>query len=109
MLYDFNQSIIYSIAHLNGGDETVFAKVIPCATGSVMFATVPPGSSIGFHTHEKDMDFNFILSGTEIAVCDGLEEELSPGTCHFCPQGSKHSIINTGVTDLQMYIAVVNI
>ena len=109
MLYDFNQSVNYSIPHLNGGEGTVFAKVIPCDTGSVMFATVPPGSSIGFHTHEKDMDFNFILSGTGVAVCDGKEEALSPGTCHFCPKGSKHSIINTGETDLQIYIAVVNV
>ncbi len=107
MIFDFNQAVNYSIPNLNGGDGTVFAKVIPTETGSVMYAVVPPGSSIGFHTHENDMDFNFILSGTGVAICDGKEEALSPGTCHFCPKGSRHSIRNDGNSDLQIYIAVV--
>ena len=107
MTYDFNQAVNYSIPNLNDGDGTVFAKVIPSETGSVMFAVIPPGCSIGPHTHDTDMDFNFIVSGTGIAVCDGEVEALSPGICHFCPRGSRHSIRNTGNTDMQIYISVV--
>lgn len=107
MTYDFNQAVNYSIPHLNGGEGTVFAKVIPGETGSVMFAVIPPGCSIGAHTHEQDMDFNFIVTGTGTALCDGAEEPLASGTCHFCPRGSRHSIRNTGDTDMHIYIAVV--
>ena len=107
MIYDFNQSVNHSIPNLNGGDGTVFAKVIPGEAGAVMFAVIPPNCSIGAHTHEKDMDYNFILSGTGIAVCDGKEESLFPGVCHFCPKGSRHSIRNTGTENMQIYIAVV--
>ena len=107
MTYDFNKAVNYSIPNLNGGDGTVFAKVIPGETGSVMLAVIPPGCSIGAHTHDSDMDFNFIVSGTGIAVCDGEAEALSPGVCHFCPKGASHSIRNTGNTDMQIYICVV--
>lgn len=109
MIYDFNQALNYSLPNLNGGDGTVYAKVIPCSTGSVMYAVIPPGCSIGLHAHQKDMDFNFILSGTGIAVCDGVEEPLSKGVCHFCPRGSSHSIRNTGDEDMRICINVVSL
>lgn len=107
MTYDFNTATNYPIPNLNGGDGTIFAKVLPCNTGSVMCATIPPGCSIGFHDHAGDTDFNFVVSGTGIAVCDDVEEELGPGKCHICYKGSRHSIRNTGSEDLVIYISVV--
>lgn len=40
-------------------------------------------------------------------VCDDVEEELKSGVMHICPQGSKHSILNTGDSDLEMLTIVV--
>ena len=108
MTYDFNTAVNYPIPNLMGGEGTVYAKVIPCNTGSVMCATIPPKCSIGFHDHSEDTDFNYIVSGTGKAICDGVEEPLAPGMCHICYKGSRHSIINTGDEDLVIYIAVVN-
>ena len=52
-------------------------------------------------------DMNYILSGTGVATCDGVEEELVPGVMHICPQRSTHSIANTGEDDLVMLTIVV--
>ena len=53
-------------------------------------------------------DINDVLSGTGIAICDGVKEELKPGCCHICPQGSEHSIIDTGDDDLEILTIVVH-
>ena len=50
---------------------------------------------------------NYIISGIGKAFCDGVEEALSPGVMHVCPQGSEHSIVNTGEEDLVMLTIVV--
>ena len=50
---------------------------------------------------------NYIISGTGVAICDGMEEELRPGVMYICPQGSKYSILNSGDTDLEMLTIVV--
>lgn len=39
-------------------------------------------------------------------MCDGKEEILKPGVCHYCPKGGEHSIINTGEDDLVLFTAV---
>jgi len=108
MTYDFNTAINYPIPNLMGGEGTVSARVLPCDTGSVMCAALPPGASIGMHAHTEDTDYNFVMSGRGKAVCDGVEEPLFPGVCHICYKGSSHTIINTGEEDLVICIAVVN-
>jgi len=50
---------------------------------------------------------NFVVEGTGTAFCDGKEEPLRPGTCHVCPRGSRHSIANTGATDLVLWTVIV--
>lgn len=50
---------------------------------------------------------NYILAGQGKAICDGKEELLQPGVLHICPQGSTHSIENTGDEDLVMLTLVV--
>ncbi|WP_363142484.1 hypothetical protein [uncultured Methanobrevibacter sp.] len=41
-----------------------------------------------------------------MAICDDFEEILKAGTCHVCPKGSTHSIINVGDEDLVFYTVV---
>ena len=67
---------------------------------------IHPGGSIGIHAQTSGDDMNYILSGTGKAVCDGIEEKLTPGVMHICPKGSEHSIINTGDEDLVMLTVV---
>ena len=68
---------------------------------------IHPGGAIGKHTQESGDELNYIISGTGMAVCDGIEEKLSPGVMHICPQGSEYEIKNTGGEDLVMLTVVV--
>ncbi|MBR0385164.1 MAG: cupin domain-containing protein [Erysipelotrichaceae bacterium] len=74
-------------------------RIIPTAIHS--------GGSIGMHRQDSGDDLNYIISGVGKAICDGAEEGLKPGVMHICPQGSEHSIINTGDEDLVMLTIVV--
>ena len=44
----------------------------------------------------------FILSGAGKVLCDGEYESLSAGSCHYCPKGHEHSLINDGTEDLEI-------
>lgn len=48
----------------------------------------------------------FVIADTGAAVCDGVEEMLSAGVCHHCPDGSTHSLTNTGNVPLEFYAVV---
>ena len=72
----------------------------------IIKTVIPPKSSIGHHLQETNDDINFIVSGEGIAICDDFEEILKAGTCHVCPKGSTHSIINVGDEDLVFYTVV---
>ena len=38
--------------------------------------------------------------------CDGAYEPLAAGSCHYCPKGHAHSLINDSAADL-IFFAVV--
>ena len=107
MKIDFNESESVSIEHFYGGEGTTDACMnVDEAGNRILKGRLAPGCSIGLHRHEKSMEAIFILSGTGKAICDGREERLSPGDCHFCPEGSEHSLINDGIGDLTFFAMV---
>ena len=59
----------------------------------------------GRHWHSF-FEMEIILSGKGRAICDGTEEILSAGDCHYCPQGSEHFLENVGEEDLRFYAVV---
>ena len=71
-----------------------------------MRGKLEPGSSIGLHTHEGSSETIYILSGTGKVLYDGEYEPLSAGSCHYCPQGHAHSLMNDSDGDL-IFLAVV--
>ena len=48
----------------------------------------------------------FILEGKGKMLCDGRYEELSAGSCTYCPEGHEHSLINDSKGDLIFYAVV---
>ena len=94
MLIDFNELSEITIPNMNGGEGKVIAKMDVNDCGRFIQTVIPPKSSIGPHLQETNDDINFIVSGEGIAICDDFEEILKAGTCHVCPKGSTHSIIN---------------
>lgn len=106
MLIDFNKIQETTIQHLNNGDGFVSAKMFIDKNNKIMISRIPFNSSIGLHTHNTNNEINFVLSGIGKSICDGLEENLSYGTCQYCPKGSSHKIINTGQEDLVLFTFV---
>ena len=67
---------------------------------------IPPGNSIGEHTHEGDMEAYYILSGKALLSDNGEDVVLEAGDCNICFDGESHSIKNIGGDDLE-YIAII--
>ena len=106
MLIDFEKMKEVAIQNLNGGDGEVISKMFLDDCNRIMISHLPKGASIGVHAHTAGSEINYVLSGRGKAVCNGEEEILVPGTCHYCPKGSSHGIINTGDEELVLFTAV---
>ena len=64
--------------------------------------TLEPGSSIGFHVHENEMESFYIISGEVEYDDNGETVTLKPGdTTHTAP-GTGHAVKNTGDVTLEM-------
>jgi quercetin dioxygenase-like cupin family protein len=67
---------------------------------------IPPGCSIGYHTHAGDFEIYYILKGTAKVSDNGIEDILHPGDSMTCREGESHSIENIGDSDLE-YVAII--
>ncbi len=108
MRVDFGSLEEVRIPNMNGGAGEVFARMFYDGRRRIVETRIPSGSSIGEHLQTTGDDVNFVVEGTGTAVCDGAEEPLSPGTCHVCPRGSRHSITNTGPADLVLWTVIID-
>lgn len=71
-----------------------------------MLSTLKKGVPIGTHTHSASSEIAYVLSGKARCVLDGIEEIVLPGQCHYCPQGSTHSIENASGEPLVLFDVV---
>ena len=106
MLIDFRQLDEATAPNMNGGEGAVAARMAVNGVGRFIESRILPGSSIGKHEQASGNDVNFVVSGRGHATCDGEREELAPGSCHVCPKGSSHAIVNDGDEDLVLWTVV---
>ena len=109
MLIEFGKMETTVIPHMRGGEKEVSAQMYTDSLGKIMRGTLIPGASIGLHTHETSSEIIYILSGTGKVLCGGACEPLSAGSCHYCPKGHEHSLINDsaeGGEDLVFFAVV---
>lgn len=98
--------------NLKGGNGTI--KVVNILEQEELFgrgrlfavSIIPPGCSIGQHTHEGDFETYYILKGRARVNDNGVIAELRPGDTTQCRDGHFHSIENIGDIDLE-YLAVI--
>ena len=55
-----------------------------------------PGCSIGYHKHDSETEYYFIVSGTGVVNDDGKEVQIKQGDSIITGNGASHSIKNTG-------------
>ena len=106
MLIDFAAMEEQVIPHMRGGEKEAAMRIYTDAMGKIMKGRLIPGASIGLHTHETNSEIIYVLEGTVKVLCDGAYEPLAAGSCHYCPKGHAHSLINDSAADL-IFFAVV--
>jgi quercetin dioxygenase-like cupin family protein len=95
----------------NGHIEVIFAPHLvamdhPIGMGT---QTVAPKGHVREHSHDRNEEIIFVLSGKGRAVIEGEEHDMIPGSAFFLGKGRRHMFINTGEDDLRfMWLLVPN-
>lgn len=106
MKIDFKGMIEKRVEEFNGGKGVTGLKMFDKSDVTFISGRLEPNSSIGMHKHMDSCEIILVLSGKGKAFCDGETEMLAAGSCHFCPRGSSHSLVNTGEKDLEFVACV---
>lgn len=106
MLIDFQAIPETVIPHMRGGEKEFAARMYTDELGKIMRGKLIPGATIGLHTHETGSEIIYILEGTGKVLYDGVCEKLSVGSCHYCPKGHAHSLINDSEEDLVFFAVI---
>lgn len=106
MNIDFSSIPETVIPHMRGGEKEVCLKSFSDSLCKIMKGRLVPGSSLGLHTHETSCEVIYILSGQGKILSDDGFESLGPGSCHYCPKGHRHSLINDSDKDLEFFAVV---
>lgn len=69
-------------------------------------ATLPPGASIGKHTHEGEFEIYHVLKGTATVTDNDVPAILEAGDCMVCYNGDNHSIANNTDADLEVLFTI---
>ncbi|MCL2601448.1 MAG: cupin domain-containing protein [Treponema sp.] len=74
-----------------------------------MFAeiTLNQGSSIGYHSHNSETEYYFIISGSGVVNDNGKEVQVKQGDSIITGNGASHSIKNTGSVPLVFHAVIV--
>lgn len=69
--------------------------------------TLQPGCSIGYHTHEDEMETFYVIKGTAEYDDNGTKALLFPGDIAYTPDGHGHSVANKGTEDVELIALIV--
>jgi len=83
-------------------EEETLGKTTLCA-----IQTVPPGSSVGVHSHETDVEFFHVISGTIRVIDNGVEKDLVAGDSNFTSKGGSHGVVNVSNENAVMLCMVI--
>ncbi len=106
MIINFNGIEETRTSGFKGGIGEFAVRMHSDDLGKIMYGSLKPGASIGFHKHETSSEIIYILSGKADLLYDEETEEMTAGGCHYCPKGHSHSMMNNGGEDL-IFFAVV--
>ncbi|MCR5097173.1 MAG: cupin domain-containing protein [Erysipelotrichaceae bacterium] len=86
--------------HMRGGDgealiTNLFEKSELMGRSRMLGTlTLKPGCSVGFHPHENEQEYFYVLKGTPIYQDDDKEVQLYEGDVTICEDGHSHGIAN---------------
>lgn len=106
MIIDFNQIAETVQKNFYNGEKELVASIFKDENNKILRGKLVAGASIGLHTHETTSETIFIVKGKGKVLYEGKYESVNEGTCHYCPKGHSHSLINDSEDDL-IFVAVV--
>ena len=106
MLIDFKNMQAEIIPNMRGGEKEVADKAFNDGSNKIMYGKLIPGATIGLHTHETNSETLYILEGNGKVLYEGEYIPLPTGSCHYCPKGKSHSLINDSDADLHFFAIV---
>ena len=68
---------------------------------------LPPGASVGVHSHDTDEEYYYILSGEGQMILDGQAFEVAAGDITAVFPGGNHALKNTGNGELRFLVICV--
>lgn len=88
------------ITHLVAGEELPHARLLADIT-------IPVGAGIGEHEHKNETEYYIITEGSGVVRDNGTDYPVGPGEVVVTPDGSSHSITNTGNVPLKMIAVII--
>lgn len=76
-------------------------KITDCAF-SVHMTEWDPGCTIDVHSHDTQTEAMYCISGTGVAMVDGVEYPFVPDSMIVAPPKVMHQITNTGTENLKV-------
>ncbi len=74
----------------------------PC--NFVDYAVLPPGASIGVHSHVGNEELYLVLEGCGVMHIDGEEVEVQAGHVVVNRDGGTHGLRNNSSADLRLFV-----
>jgi mannose-6-phosphate isomerase-like protein (cupin superfamily) len=68
--------------------------------------TLQPGSSIGWHVHEKETEIFYFASGSGMADDNGVKKPVAAGDVLSTPDGCGHAVENSGAVPLVIFAVI---
>jgi uncharacterized cupin superfamily protein len=68
-----------------------------------------PGTSIGVHTHTRDQEYYYVVSGTGVMTLDGKEHDVAAGDITIVFPGGTHGLANRSDKDLRIIVISVGV
>ncbi len=75
----------------------------------VDYTVIPPGSTIGRHTHSGNEELYLVLSGNPLINVNGSEQRVKPGSVSIVRSGEWHQLRNDTQEEVSIFVFQVRI
>ncbi len=120
MIIDFQNMEEKPVECFKGGIGITNLRKFENELGKIILGRLEPGATIGLHTHETNSEAIYIVSGTADFIYDPDTESASDGaadatvkyetvtagSCHYCPKGHTHSMVNNSSEDIVFFAVI---
>jgi mannose-6-phosphate isomerase-like protein (cupin superfamily) len=106
--FTFADALFEAVVAHDGQGRISAARVVAGRAGGgaefIDLVVVPPGGTIGEHTHGADEETYVIVHGSGTMTVDGTSLVVGPGDVVVNRAGGTHGLRNTGVDPLRLVV-----